>query len=283
MLLAALWAQVFYGASYGWLHALYYDYGWYVPPLAIWFFYRKWCGWETVARPRMPGWAIAGGLVVLAFGLAFSRTLLQVDPGWPGPLWVEAGIVCGVTLSIVWRMAGKAAVPGLVPVLLFALTAVRLPTAVETLLVDGLTHGVLDASSWIFHMIGRPVMVLGNQLELMGDVVEVTEGCSGIRSAQSFLMASLCFGEWLSLGAKPRVLIVAIAFVTAWVMNVARACTLAEIRFNQGASAFERAHDLVGLAAFIVGTGILLWVAVRMDGKRKSRRVVRQQVEGRSA
>lgn len=282
VLIAALWAQVFYGASYGWIHALYYDYGWYVPPLAIWFFYRKWRGWETVRRPRLSGWMIAAGMLLLTAVLTFTRTLLRVDQGWPSPLWIQSGVACAVTLAVVWRMAGKAAVPGVVPVLIFALTAVRLPTAIETPLVNGLTHGVLDASSWIFRMTGSPVMVLGNQLELMGQVVEVSEGCSGIRSSQSFLMASLCFGEWLGLGARPRVLMVAIALATAWVTNVARACVLAQIRFTQGEPAFERAHDSVGMAAFVVGTGILLWVAVRIDGKRKNRRVVRQQVEIRS-
>ena len=283
VLIAALWAQVFYGASYGWIHALYYDYGWYVPPLAVWFFYRKWRDWETVPRAPLTGWMIAAGMLLLTAALTLTRTLLQVDQGWPGPLWVQSGIACAVTVAVVWRMAGRAAVPGLIPVLIFALTAVRLPTAIETPLVNSLTQGVLEASSWIFRMTGSPVMVVGNQLELMGEVVEVSEGCSGIRSSQSFLMASLCFGEWLGLGTRARVSMVAIALVTAWVMNVARACVLAQIRFTQGEAAFERAHDGVGMAAFVVGTGILLWVAVRMDGKRKARRVVRKQVEIRSA
>ena len=282
--MTALWAQVFYGASYGWLHALYYDYGWYVPPLAAWFFYRKWCGWTTVSRPPLSAWMIAAGLFMLATSLSLTRILLHVDPGWPGPLWVQTGIVSGITSFVVWRMAGKSAVPGIIPVLLFAMTAVRLPTAVETLLVEGLTHGVLDASAWTFRLFGHPVMVVGNQLELMGTVVEVTEGCSGIRSAQCFLMASLCFGEWLGLCGKARVMMVAIALAAAWAMNVARACTLAEIRFNLGESAFDRAHDPVGMAAFVTGTGLLLWVALLMDGKRKSgRMVVRQNVESRSA
>lgn len=279
VLMAALWAQLFYYASYCWLYGEYYDYGWYVPPLAVWFFYRKWCGWKTVARSPLPYWAVSGGLVALGLTLAVLRTLGRADPRWTMPLWCQAGIVCMITVFAVWRMAGRSAVPGLIPVLLFALTAIRMPSSIEPLLVNGLTQGVLEASSQVFQWLGRPVMVLGNQLELMGQVVEVTEGCSGIRSAQSFLMASLCFGEWLGLHAISRVLLVGIGFMTAWVMNVARACTLAEIRFNQGESTFEKAHDSVGIAAFIVGTGILLWVSVALDSKRKGGRVVRKTVE----
>lgn len=277
--MVALWAQLFYCASYNWLYGEYYDYGWYVPPLAVWFFYRKWCGWKSVSGPPAFHWVFAAGLVVLAFALALLRTVGRADAAWTLPQWGMASIACMITSFVVWKRAGKSAIPGLIPVLLFALTAVRLPTTVESLLVDGLTHGVLDASSWIFRMLGRPVMVLGNQLELMGEVVEVTEGCSGIRSAQSFLMASLCFGEWLGLSTKSRVMLVATGFLTAWVMNVARACSLAEIRFGHGESAFEKAHDPVGVAAFVVGTGILLWASVLMDSKRKGGRLVRQLVE----
>jgi len=278
VLMAALWVQVFYCASYNWLHGEYYDYGWYVPPLAVWFFYRKWSAWKIVEVPPATGWVFAGGLVLLAMALAGLRTVGQADPAWTLPQWGQAGIACMVTGFIVWKRAGKAAIPALVGVLLFTLTAVRLPTVIETALVDGLTHGVLDASSWIFQLLGRPITVLGNQLELMGEVVEVTEGCSGIRSAQSFLMASLCFGEWLGLNAKSRFILVATGFATAWVMNVARACLLAEIRFNQGEASFDKAHDAVGMAAFVVGAGILLWISLMMDSKRKTGRVVRQQV-----
>lgn len=282
MLMVALWAQVFYCATYNWLHGEYYDYGWYVAPLAVWFFYRKWSGWKIVGDPPATGWIFAGGLVVLTLALAGLRTMGHADPAWTLPQWGQAGIACLVTGFIVWKRAGRAALPGLIGVLSFTLTAVRLPDKIERALVDGLTHGVLEASSWIFGMLGRPIMVVGNQLELMGEVVEVTEGCSGIRSAQSFLMASLCFGEWLGLSAKSRVMLVATGFLTAWVMNVARACTLAEIRFNQGEGAFDKAHDAVGMAAFVVGTGILLGTAVMMDSQRKMGRVVRQQVAATS-
>jgi len=278
VLMAALWAQVFYCASYNWLYGEYYDYGWYVPPLALWFFYRKWSGWKIVADPPATGWVFAGGMVLLTLALAGLRTVGHADPAWTLPQWGQAGVACMVTGFVVWKRAGRAALPGLVGVLLFTLTAVRLPDIIETALVDGLTHGVLDASSWLFQMFGHPIMVLGNQLELMGEVVEVTEGCSGIRSAQSFLMASLCFGEWLGLSARSRVILVTTGFLTAWVMNVARACTLAEIRFNQGEASFDKAHDVVGMAAFVVGTGILLWISLLMDSKGKVRRVVRQKV-----
>ena len=274
--MAALWVQLFYSASYNWQYGEYYDYGWYVPPLAVWFFYRKWSGWETLSRPPPPEWVFAGWLVVLALALAGLRTLGHADPAWTLPQWGQAGIACLITGFIVLRRAGKSALPGLVPVLLFALTAVRLPTEIETALVDGLTHGVLEASGWIFRLFGRPVTVLGNQLEMMGEVVEVTEGCSGIRSIQSFLMVSLFLGEWMALKVLPRVAMVGVGLITAWLTNVARATFLAWFRFDEGQSAFDRFHDTAGMAAYLVGAGVMIWVSARMDSERGTGRVVRK-------
>ncbi len=283
VLMGALWIQVFYSASYGWLHGEYYDYGWYVPPLAAWFFYRKWRAWQALPRPPLPRGVITFGILILTAALAALRIMGRTDPGWPWPGWGQAIIACIMTCYVVWKKAGNLAIARIVPVMLFALTAVRLPGRVEKLLVDGMTHGVLEASSWIFRALGHAVTVMGNQLELAGKIVEVTEGCSGIRSAQSFLMASLCFGEWLGLETKWRICLVGAALLIAWVMNVARACLLAEIRFNQGESAFEKAHDPVGIAAFVIGTGIVFWLAFMLDGKRKGIRLVRHQVGGDSA
>ncbi len=278
MLLAALWVQLFYSASYAWLHGEYYDYGWYVPPLALWFFYRRWRDWPLANRKPLPGWAVVGGLLLLTLTLAPLRTLLRTDPSWTTIMWGQVLVVCTATFLMVWRMSGRKAVLGLVPVVLFALTAVPMLGSVERILVDVLTQRVLEASSWIFGVFGRPVTVLGSNLEMAGQVVEVSEGCSGIRSTQSLLMASLCIGEWLFLRTGPRVALVAAGLLAAWVTNVARAFILAQIRFDHGEPAFDKAHDLAGMVAFVVGTIILLGVALAMDSKRKGTRMVRKQV-----
>lgn len=278
LLLLTLWAQLFYSASYAWLHGEYYDYGWYVPPLAVWFFHRRWRGWPLVHRQPLPGWAVAGGLVLLALALAPMRTLLRTDPSWTTPMWGQAMIVCATSFLIVWRMAGRKALLGFLPVVLFALTAVPMLGSIELMLVNTLTQRVLEASSWIFGMLGRPVTVLGSNLEMAGQVVEVSEGCSGIRSTQSLLMASLCIGEWLMLSAGARFALVGVGLLAAWVTNVARAFVLAQIRFDHGLAAFDKAHDLAGMVAFVVGTMILLGAALAMDSKRKGARIVRKQV-----
>jgi exosortase len=280
VLLAALWGLLFYSASYSWQHGQYYDYGWYVPPVAIWFFYRKWRDWDTPVRPPLPLWLLGVGLLFLSLPLAVTRTLLRTDPSWATPLWGLAVTVCAVTLLMVWRLAGKSAIPGLIPVLLFALTAVPWPGPVELYLVKWLTEAVLVTCTWVFGLLGQPVTVNGNQLELAGQVVGVTEGCSGIRSTQSFLMVSLFLGEWMRLRVLSRVGMVAIALLTAYVTNVGRASFLAWTRFDRGQEAFDRVHDSAGMVAYVIGAGVMIWVSSRMNTDTPSgRKLKRTQVD----
>ena len=42
LLIMALWALVFMVSSQAWRYGDYYDYGWYVPPLALLIFLRRW-------------------------------------------------------------------------------------------------------------------------------------------------------------------------------------------------------------------------------------------------
>jgi exosortase/archaeosortase family protein len=116
----------------------------------------------------------------------------------------------------------------------------------------------------------------------MNDTVEVTEGCSGIRSIQSFLMSSLFFGELMKLRTNQRIALVGIGIAVAWGLNVVRASSLAAIRFLRGQEAFDQAHDNAGLLAFIVGSILLLafssWIGRKKQGAVVHRRVKRREV-----
>ena len=280
--LAAIWAQLFYTATYGWLYGQYYSYGWYVPPLVALFFGRLFLRWENPRWPVPP--LPAAILILLVFSVLVTaiRVLQTVDPNWTIPLWTHTLLVVGITLAIVYRAAGFPAVLRMIPVILFALTAIQLPTALERLLVHGLTQGVVSTSVVILNLFGQQASALGNQLDLKGQVVQVAEGCSGIKSAQSFLMASLFFGEWMELSAKQRLLMVAYGLLTAWALNIVRACVLAFIRADRGAEAFTQAHDPLGLVAFFAGAILLLVISSHLSKhpgrKLKIRTLVKSSV-----
>jgi exosortase len=277
--LAAIWAQLFYTASYGWLYGNYYSYGWYVPPLAALFFGRLFLRWDSVSQPipLHPGTFVA----LLAFGCiaAGVRALQIVDPNWTMPLWIHTFTVVAITIFIVYRAAGARALMRMIPVILFALTAIQLPMLIERTMVNSLTKGVVGTSVFILNLFGQQASAMGSQLDLKGQVVHVTEGCSGVKSAQSFLMASLFFGEWMELRLKQRLLMVLYGFATAWVLNIARACALAIIRADKGASAFTAAHDPLGIVAFVIGSLLLLLISSYLAKQSVKRLKVRKLVK----
>jgi exosortase/archaeosortase family protein len=111
-----------------------------------------------------------------------------------------------------------------------------------------------------------------------GQVCEVTEGCSGIRSIQSLVMAALFFGELLWLRWPGRVLLVLVALAAAVVCNTGRAWYLASVQFSEGGDAAHAAHDPAGHLAFLVAAAVLFagaWLLMpRVRGKQIVRRIV---------
>lgn len=265
--LAALWLPVFLTCSYAWRFGDYYDYGWYVPPLAVLLFLGRWR--ELPEAPAIfPRWIPAACLAGAA-GWAAARLLIHTDPAWRLPTWTLAGIATAATFALVARAKGKAGCFALLPVLLFALSAVPLPSGVEKLLIGKMTDGVIEATALLLNLSGRPVTIWGDRMESLGEWVEVADGCSGIRSLQGFLMVGLFFGEWLRLPVLHRVLLMLLSLGAVWLVNVARALTLAWLRFEHGEAAASRWHDAAGGIAFAAGALAVWWLAGKLEPARR--------------
>jgi len=280
---ALLWLQLFYSAVPIWRFGEYYEYGWYVPPIAGFFFYRRW-------RSRDPGdeRAVSGawlaGLAVGVFPLLLGiRALAGFDPSWRPPLLLQTVLVVGVTHGLLFLRGGRRLTLEMAPVTVFALAAIPYPYSLEQGLIGHLTEAVVHASAALFNLLGRPVLMVGTKLASLGTEVEVTDGCSGIRSLQSLLMAGLFFGELFFLRPRQRLTLLAFTGVVVMGVNIGRVMMLARVRFDQGEHAFEAAHDSIGQIAFVVSAA-LLFVAARgllatQDGRRQ---VVRSTLENAS-
>ena len=282
VLIGALWIQLFAACIYGWRFGEYYDYGWYVPPLFAMFMWRVRGLFSTRKPPAAPKALLIAGAIGLGASLFCLRVVERVDPRWTLPIWVQALLVIAVTLLAAYRMGGRQALLRTIPIIAFACSAIPLPTVIENLLVSTLTDGVVSSAATLLQLLGMQVQTVGDRLAFMDEVVAVTEGCSGIRSTQSFLMSSLFFGELMRLRSAQRAVLVGVGFGVAWVMNIIRASSLAAIQFKNGSEAFDQAHDNAGLLAFLVGSIFLLafsaWLARQSQGV-----VVRKRVERRNA
>ena len=197
------------------------------------------------------------------------------DPTWRPPLWIHAAMVVGLCHWLLLRQIGWKGSWFFVPVTIFALTAVPYPWQIEQALVRQLTDGVIGLTREVFLMDGQPVQRMGEMLVLGDQVCEVTEGCSGIRSIQSLVMAALFFGELLWLRWPSRIALLGVGLVSAVVCNVGRAWYLATVQFSKGIDAAHAAHDGAGHVAFAVAALILFGVA-RLLMPRARGRVVRR-------
>jgi len=277
-----LWLQLFAACVYAWRFGEYYAYGWYVPPLFAMFMWRIRGLFTTRHEPPLRKALPIVGLIGLGAGLFCLRVVERVDPRWTLPIWIHALLVIGVTLLAAYRLGGGPAFRRTIPIIVFACTAIPLPTVLENLFVSTLTDGVVSSSAALLQFLGMQVQTVGDRLSFMNEVVEVNEGCSGIQSAQSFLMSSLFFGELMKLQATQRIILVGIGIAVAWVLNVIRASSLAAIRFQKGHEAFDQAHDNAGLLAFIVGSIMLLgfssWIGRPNRGALVHKQVGRREV-----
>jgi len=275
--IGCLWGHLYFTVHRVWIVGPYYDFAWFVPPFAAFLFHRRW-----EERPKQPvhaqaeRWIILGALVLFPL-LVVIRCIEGVDVTWRAPMNVHSGIVVLLTLALLWFAGGLSFTQGMLPVIIFAFSAIPYPSRIEMGFIEVLTEWVVESAGVVFHLLGRPVEVAGSIIEYYGTKVEVTEGCSGIQSFQSLVMVSLYFGEFFGLRVSRRIWLLGSACLVAIVVNIGRAVWLAQVRFTQGEEGFQSAHDQVGHLAFVFGSLMIfglarLWLT---SGHRKL--VVRQK------
>lgn len=270
---AALWAPAMIAASQAWRHGEYYDYGWFVPPAALWLMFRR---WQEAGDPvRLPPRRLVVTVAALLLPwILVLRVLGQADPTWRLPMGL-LGITAAVAgHSLLAAARGWRASAGFLWITLLWMSALPWPSVVESRIVHHLTQGVVTAVAEVFRMFGKPVEVLGDRLGLHDLTVEVTDGCSGVRSFQSFVMATWFFAELQRLRLARVPVLLGCACGVAFAVNMARTYALARIRFEHGQEAFERAHDWLGLLAFMV-SGVFFYVLSGRLSAEPRRTVVR--------
>jgi exosortase len=262
-LAVALWIPAMAAASYDWRFGAYYDYGWFVPPAALWLMMQRWQDAEEPVRPLPWRWLWPALLVLIPWLLGL-RILGRVDPAWRLPVGLLGltAVIGSHTLLAAYRGWRHSA--GYVWITLLWCSALPWPSAVENGLVQWLSDQVVVGVAEVFQLAGRPVEILGDRLRLHDITVEVSDGCSGVRSFQSFFMATWFFAELQRLRVGQAAVLLAAACLVAFVVNMARAHMLATLRFDHGQRAFDQAHDWLGLVAFVVSALLFLVISGKL-------------------
>jgi hypothetical protein len=141
--IAALWLQLFVSAAPIWRFGEYYEYGWYVPPIAAFFFYRRWRDLSPAGRRPVPGgWVVVPAVMVFPVLLGI-RALAGFDPSWRPPLLLQTLLVVTLTHWLLFLRGGRRLSREMAPVTVFALSAIPYPYTFEQGLVAQLTHSEL--------------------------------------------------------------------------------------------------------------------------------------------
>jgi exosortase len=143
-----------------------------------------------------------------------------------------------------------------------------LPSLIYDPVVVGLQNKVAAVNVEVLNVMGIPAERVGSIIQLPNGMVGVDEACSGIRSLQSTVMATLFIG-YLTLrgkGLQGALLLCGVAL--AIFGNLIRSLYLSFTANAKGAAAVESAHDSAGwsiLAFTAIGVALVAWGFSRFE------------------
>lgn len=253
-------------ASWFWQHNPDLQFGWIVLLLCAYLF---WEAWETRPAPHLKPRALGLALAVAGLGLLFLTQLYQAAYGLTAASM--SGLAAGamlIVLANLYLAFGAAGVRRLAFAFAFLLIALPIPSVIYSPLVIGLQSKVASANVELLNLLGVPAQQIGSTIRLPNCTVGIDEACSGIRSLQSTVMATLFIG-YLTLRYKTtQAALFVLGIALAIFGNLLRSFYLSLTANAKGPEAIARVHDTAGwsiLAFTVCGVGLLAWWLGRLE------------------
>jgi exosortase len=261
------WAWAWKHLSIEWTTNEQYQYALGVPPLA---FYLAWRQWRGPFAPGRPGWLCLASVILGVAAFALGELLRWHDPIWRMTGGLLAAGATLVTAAGFYRIGGTPLLRRETFPILFTWAAVPWPLPCEFFLTQNLLRYVTTVTAGVLELMGIGVLQHGNAIELTGGILGIDDACSGIRSLQASLMATLFLGEYFRLSRGRRLGLVAGGILCALVLNCARVLGLALLLHAQGSDVAARFHDAAGDAATVATFVGLLGLALLLGRGRLS-------------
>ncbi len=222
--------------------------------------YLVWEGWEKkpAARLEWTGGNVVIGLVGLT--VLFLTQLYQAALGMtPASM---SGLGAGVLLVIIANLNyafGSAGVRHFGFAAAFILLSLPPPAVLSTPIVTGLQSAVATINVEVLNLLGIPAHKLGSVIQLPNCNVGVDDACSGIRSLQSTIMATLFIGHLTLRRNSFRAVLFLSGIALAIAGNLARSLFLSFSAHAGGVEAIHAYHDAAGWSILIfTATGVVL-------------------------
>jgi len=252
-----------------------YHFGWLVPLLALYLVRMRLENAPAPGSVRWP-WAIPAGIVLVAVAEVVLLPLREANADWRLLGWLLTGLAVWVTLLAFAQVGGRPWMRHFAYPVLFFFTSVPWPRPVEIEVMQWLMQHNARLAAELLHWLGVGAEVQGNLIRLSSGTLGVDEACSGIRSLQGALMATLFVGEIFELKSSRRVFLLLAGAGWALLTNAGRTVFLALMRERGGSEALDRWHDPAGywtLGACVVAVTFTGWLLRRgQRGTRTPRR-----------
>jgi exosortase len=268
--LGTLWVILCRHLSSEWSINEQYNYGWFVPFLAL---YLVWLRWEDRPLRSAPRKSIVTSIAIgwAALVLLLPLRIFEIgNPDWRPLGWIHAAAVTALTLLYIWCVGGTPWLRHFAFPIAFIFVAVPWVSPIEQPIVQGLMRTVASVAAETLSLFGIPAQLEGSLIRVSTGIVGVNEACSGVRSLQTSLMIGLLFGELKRLPAVRRLLLVLGALAVALVANFLRAFVLVWVAANSGIEAVSHWHDVAGYSIVaVVFLGSIAIAALLGRGTRK--------------
>ena len=279
VLVAGYWLWMIWACSGEWSNNQDYNYGWFVPPLGLYFWWKRHerpraavtsDEWQVTGSPGSRGCRLAWVVVLVSLLLIFPIELVRQTPiHWRPVLWSIGLIAFTNTLAVAWLTGGRTSLQTVLFPAAFMLLGVPWPTFVENAISFPLMQLVTQWSVGLVHLLGYPATAAGTTITLPNCTVGVEEACSGLRSLQTALMVGAASGELTRLRTGARLGLLLVAFVLALAGNQVRVLMLVMAGISGGNAAVSQVHDAAGYVVLAIlhgGVGLAAWAMGKLGG-----------------
>jgi exosortase len=133
---------------------------------------------------------------------------------------------------------------------------------------------VAAANVEILRILGIPAVQMGSAIRLPACTVGIDEACSGVRSLQSAIMATLFLGHITLRAASLKIALIAAGVALAVIGNLGRSLFLSYTANTKGLEALHQVHDTAGLGILLftaAGVALVAWLFSQIEPRSAPR------------
>ena len=241
--------------SLWWNEASYYTHGYSVPFLALVLLFglsQQSADRIIIQKSSLPLFVT---FIVLYF---FSRIIVEPDPFWRLPLWIETLTLSVCSVLLIRNSKIALSVRSLSLVALYLFTCLPWPARLESWVVLSLSNQIGYITGELLLLLGYPAEVMGSLIRVDQTDISINNACSGIRSLQNLISFAIFFSIYFRHSLFFFCLSLFCACGITFFFNSLRALSLSLVSLEMGNEIQQEWHDSIG-NIFICGAFLSLF------------------------